>query len=110
MPSLKISLIESAYLIFMFLFFKTTMDFNVLRSPTGWWFEHLVGDHYGLRICPFGRVAIFALIAIIIARHYVKIPNWIIYLALGISFVLSFMNMNAFVYLIPIWLVEFLMK
>ena len=51
------------------------MDFNVLRSPTGWWFEHLVGDHYGLRICPFGRVAIFALIAILIARHYIKTAN-----------------------------------
>ena len=89
MPSLKISLIESAYLIFMFLFFKTTMDFNVLRSPTGWWFEHLVGDNYGLRICPFGRVAIFALIFVLILRHYVKIPKWFIYLALCISFVLS---------------------
>ena len=108
MPSLKISLVESVYLIFMFLFFKTTMDFNVLRSPTGWWFEHLVGDRNGLRICPFGRVAIFALIFVLILRHYVKIPKWFIYLALGISLVLSFMNMNAVVYLIPIWLVEYL--
>ena len=86
MPSLKISLIESAYLIFMFLFFKTTMDFNVLRSPTGWWFEHLVGDHYGLRICPFGRVAIFALIAILIARHYIKIPQLFVNISLFIAF------------------------
>ena len=110
MPSLKISLVESAYLIFMFLFFKTTMDFNVIRSPTGWWFEHLVGDHYGLRICPFGRVAIFALIFVLILRHYVKIPKLFIYLVLCISFVLSFMNMNAVIYLIPIWLIEFLIK
>ena len=110
MPSLKISLVESAYLMFMFLFFKTTMDFNVIRSPTGWWFEHLVGDHYGLRICPFGRVAIFALIFVLILRHYVKIPKWFIYLVLCISFVLSFMNMNAVIYLIPIWLIEFLIK
>ena len=108
MPSLKISLIESTYLIFMFLFFKTTMDFNVLRSPNGWWFNHLVGEEYGLRICPFGRVAIFALIFVLILRHYVKIPEWFIYLALVISFVLSLMNMNAIVYLIPIMLIEYL--
>ena len=110
MPSLKISLLESAYLIFMFLFFKTTMDFNVLRSPNGWWFNHLVGEEYGLRICPFGRIAILALIFVLILRHYVKIPKWFIYLALGISFILSFMNMNAVVYLIPIWLIEFLLE
>tara|TARA_B100000963_G_scaffold319314_1_gene301096 strand:+ start:440 stop:697 length:258 start_codon:yes stop_codon:yes gene_type:complete len=84
------------------------MDFNVLRSPTGWWFEHLVGDHYGLRICPFGRVAIFALIAILITRHYIKIPQMFVNIALFVAFVLSLMNMNAVVYLIPIWLIEYL--
>ena len=108
MPSLKISLLESAYLIFMFLFFKTTMDFNVLRSPTVWWFENLVGDHYGLRICPFGRVAIFALIVILLARHYIKMPQMFVVVSLLIAFILSLMNMNALVYLIPIWLVEYL--
>ena len=108
MPSLKISILESLYLIFMFLFFKTSIDFNVLRSPEGWWFEHLVGDEYGARICPFGQVAIFALIFVLILRHYVKIPHWFIYLALGISFVLSLMNMNAVVYLIPVWIIEYL--
>ena len=108
MASLKISILESLYLIFMFLFFKTSVDFNVLRSPEGAWFEHLVGDEYGVRICPFGQVVIFALIFVLILRHYVKIPQWFIYLALGISFVLSLMNMNAVMYLIPIWLIEYL--
>ena len=49
------------------------MDFNVLRSPTGWWFEHLVETIMDWCICPFGRVAIFGLIAILTMRHYVKI-------------------------------------
>jgi hypothetical protein len=43
MPSLKNSLLESFYLIFMFLFFKTSIDFNVLSSPKGSWLEHLIG-------------------------------------------------------------------
>jgi hypothetical protein len=102
-----ISILESVYLIFMFIFFKTSIDFNVLKSPTGKWFKHLIGDEYGGRICPFGKVAIFALIFIFIVRHYIIIPKWFINMALIISFVLSLMNMNAVVYLIPIWLVEY---
>ena len=44
----------------MFHFFKTSIDFNILASPEGWLFEHLIGNEKGLRICPFGRIAIFA--------------------------------------------------
>ena len=103
---MKDSIIETIYLIYMFLFFKTSIDFNILSSPKGWWFEHLIGDEYGLRICPFGRVIIFALIFILIIRHYVKIPIYYINAALIISFILSLMNLNATVYLLPIWLYE----
>jgi len=106
MDRLNISIIESLYLVFMFHFFKTSMDFNILSSPKGWLFEHLIGDEYGLRICPFGRIAIFALIFVLIARHYFEIPENFMIFALLVSFVLSFMNLNAVVYLIPIWLVE----
>ena len=102
-----VSIFESVYLIFMFIFFKTSVDFNVLKSPRGKWFKHLIGYEYGNRICPFGKVAIFALIFIFIARHYIIIPKWFINMALIISFVLSLMNMNAVVYLIPIWLIEY---
>ena len=104
---MKLSVFESVYLIFMFIFFKTTVDFNVLRSPSGKWFKHLIGDEYGNRICPFGKVAIFALIFVLLIRHYIKIPQYFINLALIIAFVLSLMNMNAVVYLIPIFLIEY---
>ena len=106
MDRLNISIIESLYLVFMFHFLKTSMDFNILSSPKGWLFEHLIGDEYGLRICPFGRIAIFALIFVLIARHYFEIPENFVIFALMVSFVLSLMNLNAVVYLIPVWLVE----
>ena len=106
MINYKISILESVYLIFMFLFFKTSVDFNVLRSPSGWLFEHLTGDEYGLRICPFGRIAIFFLIIILIGRHYFKIPQIMVNISLFIAFILSLMNMNAVVYLMPIFLIE----
>ena len=107
MSTLKISILESIYLIYVFLFFKTNIDFNVFDTPKGWWFEHLIGDYYGLRICPFGRVAIFALIFVLLIRHFIKIPKLYIKISLIISFILSLMNMNAVVYLIPIWLLEY---
>ena len=107
MNILHISFLESIYLIYMFLFFKTNIDFNVFDTPKGWWFEHLVGNHYGLRICPFGRIAIFVLIFILLIRNFINIPVFIIKIILLISLILSFMNLNAFVYLIPIWVIEY---
>ena len=53
---LLISLIESIYLIYMFNFFKTNIDFNVFASPTNHWFKHLTGNEYGVRICLFGQI------------------------------------------------------
>ena len=77
---------------------------NNLFLPKGQFFQHLVGDEKGLRICPFGRVAIFALIFILIGRHFFNISNKMINIVLLISFILSLMNMNALVYLVPIYI------
>ena len=106
LTKLDISILESIYLVYMFLFFKTSIDFNVLASPKGWLFEHLLGDTYGLRVCPFGRIAIFALIFILIMRHFINISPLFVKLSLGIAGFLSLINLNAFVYLIPITLFE----
>ena len=108
MPTLKISIIETAYLIYMFLFFKTSIDFNIFDSPKGEWLEHLVGSHYGLRICLFGRYAIFALIFVLIGRHYINMPKWFLFTTFLITFIFSFLNLNAAAYLLPIWIIEYL--
>ena len=78
-----------------------------MRSTDGWWYLHLIGDEYGVRICPFGRVAIFALIFILIVRHYIKIPQDFINISLVVAVVLSLMNMNALIYLLPVLLIEY---
>ena len=87
----------------MFLFFKTTIDFNVIASPKGWWFEHVTGNTYDLRICPFGQVAIFGLIGILILQHFINIPRPLFRAVIGLSMILSLINLNALVYLIPVW-------
>jgi len=108
MSKLSVSIIESVYLIYMFHFFKTKVDFNwnILPNFNNGIFKHLVGNEYGLRICPFGRQAIFALIFLLLIRNFNVISKKIIFAALIISFVLSLMNLNAVVYLIPVWLTE----
>jgi len=107
MKLLEISIIESIYLIYMFLFLKTSIDFNILASPKGWLFEHLIGNTNSLRICPFGRIAIFALIFVLIMRNFITISPHLVNIFLGIALFLSFINLNALVYLIPVLLFEF---
>lgn len=109
MNKIIISIVESIYLIYMFLFFKTSIDFNILPSAKSWLFKHLIGDEYGVRICPFGQIAIFGLIFLLLARNYFDIPNNYIFYALIISFILSLSNLNALAYLTPVWIIEFIL-
>ena len=112
MSKLSVSILESVYLLYMFHFFKTTFDFNwnILPNFRNGIFKHLNGNEYGLRICPFGRKSIFALILLLLIRNFYPISKKIIFAALVISFVLSLMNLNAVVYLIPVWLTEIWLK
>lgn len=91
----------------MFRHFETSCDFGIAASPNGYWLEHVTGNVKALRICPFGRVAILPLIGLLIGRHFTTlITPRIIHGALGISFVLSWMNTNALIYLLPIYIIE----
>lgn len=107
---LILSLIESFYLIFMFHVFETSVDFNFLPpgilAQNSVWFQHILGNEKGLRICLFGRVIIIALIAILIARNFITITRTQFRWILITSFVLALMNMNAVAYLMPVWLLE----
>jgi hypothetical protein len=97
-----IHILEALYLIFMFCFFETSVDFNVFSSPDHRFFKHLIGNKKGNRICSFGHVAIIPLIIVLLfgSRGLIKC-------GLVIAFILSLMNLNALVYLIPVFLIEF---
>ena len=104
-----LSVAESAYLIYMFHLFKTSVDFNVLaqgRIGRHEFFRHLSGSTYGLRICPFGRVVVLVYIAGLLGRNVVPIPESYMRAALATSAFLAMMNTNAVVYLLPVWAVE----
>jgi hypothetical protein len=105
-----LSFIESAYLIFMFRYFETDVDFNFLPQidilKESEWFGHLHGSRRGLRICPFGQEAIVYYVAFLLLRNLICVKPIFNIIALVISFVLSLLNFNATVYLLPIWMIE----
>ena len=77
---LLISIIESIYLIYMFHFLKTSINFNVLPElslvKNNDYFKHLSDDTCDLRICKFGRVVIFLLIAVLLIRNVYPITKF----------------------------------
>lgn len=101
-----ISLIEAIYLLYTFHFLKTSVDFGLGPSLQGYWLKHAVGNIKTRRICPFGRVAILPFIFLLIARNYINIHRKLHIFAVLTAFILSFLNTNATVYLLPIFIIE----
>ena len=104
-----VSILESIYLIYMFRYFETSVDFNIFSSPDGYWLKHMIGNKKGQRICPFGHVAIFGLVAVLLIRHFAPLPKKFILIALSIAVFLSLVNLNALVYLLPVIGIEYYM-
>jgi hypothetical protein len=86
---------------------KSTGILNFLKHPVG-------KGEYGSYICPFGKVMIVILCLFLIFRIYLFKSHYIynsyikkiIIIVLIITFLLSFMNINAMIYLIPFFLIE----
>lgn len=111
---LCLSVIEGLYIIFMFNLFKTC---KYIHHP----FEHLFTNHpflkhpisdsrYSNKICYFGKFSSFLLFIWLIIRYKIKDDklkiklNTLIWIIVGIvSFI---MNMNAFIYLLPVFIIE----
>ena len=113
----------------MFYYFKTDVDFNII-SPEAYIFNMFFNlvegqdskftdsiienrkiylNHYEggkVKICLFGRYVILLLFVFFIMRHFVVIPKYVTKIILIITLLLSTININAFVYLIPIFLIE----
>ena len=101
-------LILSIYLFFMFNIFETNITFNhplefYLVNNLGSYFEHPIDNvEYGNKICTFGHNAILVLIMYLLLSEYFFI-EYKIYskYVLIITIILSLLNLNALVYLIP---------
>ena len=101
-------ILESIYLLYMFRYFKTTINFDIHKIYfANKYLNHNITNDYGLKICRFGRDFILLLICILLLRNVFKIPQTYIYYSLYIALGLSFlMNWNAFVYILPVYVLE----
>ncbi len=109
MQLLLLSIIEAIYLSYTFHFLKTSVDFNIIDSPSNVLFKHPIGNDKVCRVCPFGQYAIVALITLIILRNFIYIIPQVIISSISIAILISVINLNAFIYLIPFAVIEFLL-
>ncbi len=129
MNLMLVSLIEIVYLFYMFYYFKTDIDFNRV-SPVSYFFNMFFNlieeqktnftdsiienrkiylNHYdgkSVKVCLFGRYMILLLFLFFIARHFIMIPKHITKIILTITLLLSMININALVYLLPVLFIE----
>ena len=115
-----ITISEIIYLYYMFTHFKTTFNVNhplefAIQKKIDKYFHHPIStDEYSNKICPFGKDAIkilcgFLLIRLIIFNFKILskyLLRKVTQIVLVITLVISFMSMNAVVYLIPFFLSE----
>lgn len=103
---LILSIIEAAYLSYTFHFLETSVDFNIMDSPSNILFKHATGNAKARRVCPFGQYAIVVLMAILLLRCACDVPPYCVLAAIGVALLISLVNLNAFAYLVPVAIVE----
>ena len=108
---LILSLLQSIYIIYMLNYFKCVYSFaHPLLDFSSSYFKHPIGINNSpvSNICNFGHhvsfyLAIFVILRIIFINKYTKKISIIV---LIITFLLSLLNFNAFIYLIPHFIIE----
>lgn len=103
---LILSIIEAAYLSYTFHFLETSVDFNIMDSPSNILFKHATGNAKVGRICLFGQYAIVALIAILLLRCCIDTPAHYVLAAVALALLIGLINLNAFAYLLPVAIIE----
>lgn len=116
MKCFLISLIESIYIIYILCYFKTKTNFahplSYINNPFFYHPVYKIDSERNL-ICPFGHmmsyiVAVFILVRCLFCENskmiYMKYYHYNILL---IGIILSLMNFNAFIYLLPVFIYEY---
>jgi hypothetical protein len=112
---LIISIIEAVYVIFMFRYFKTTYSFNYL--PLKFLDNSLYLQHQKYatntpesHICPFGHDMVFVIGAFLILRNFIPCLMEYNTCILVLILICCFLNLNAVVYILPVIVIETLLK
>ena len=114
------TIIEILYLFYMFIRFKTRVNFNhpfeyYMINKLGDFFKHPISEkEYSNKICPFGHFAIKNFILYLIFRLIflkfngnIQIIKKINFYIFAVALLLSLINMNSLIYLIPFIMLDF---
>ena len=107
-----LSLFESIYILYMFNFYKTSIyyshPFDIITKNKPF-IQHDISSNHTNKICILGNIAGYLLPFWFIGRHYINKNDYksinnvfILLLLLGTLFT----NTNAFIYCIPIFIIE----
>ena len=111
------SLLESFYVYYMYNNFKTKVSFHnpveilIQKGNTTDYFRHPISTNiYESKICPLGKFVSKILVLWIFGRFFLNKNkmlkyNKILFIILSLSTLI--MNMNSFIYYIPIYIYEF---
>jgi hypothetical protein len=110
--------IKGLYIIYMFNYFKTTYSLHhpweqLFTGNISNWLQHPIkSGQYENKICPFGNIAAFAIAIWFIVYYHlpqnsknITIHKTLLIFILIISLV---MNLNAFLYFLPLFIYEFI--
>ena len=108
-PRTLIILVEIVYLLYMFRCFKTKINLTYSWTPQHGFFKHPLGHSPCPinQICPFGHTAIILLVIILALPVIEPRTSFIVKPSLLIAFLISLVNLNATVYLLPVLFIEF---
>ena len=121
MNLLILSIVEIVYILYIFNFFKTRVSFHhpfeIIFTGFNEYLKHPIeSDIYENKICPLGHTlsyifSIYILIRLILVQtdslniKTIKIINSFV---IGFAIIIALLlNLNAFIYLIPVFLLEF---
>ena len=110
-----IPIIESSYIIYMLRYLKTryeihhpyeylmTNDISIIKHP-------IYTSIYESKICPLGNIGCFLLVFLILSRWYIgkEKTTYLTKIVLFMTIFVSLLNMNAIIYLLPVFIYEFI--
>ena len=125
---LLLSILEGLYIVYMFVFFKTKYSLEVGRWNHELWPSKIIKKHTDIdltrwfvhpieksekpesQICLFGKWGSLIILIFLVLRHYIlnlkKINTYFFVLV----FILSLMNYDATLYLLPVFLIELVFR
>ena len=104
-----IIIFECMYLFYIFRHFKTSKSFTYDLFIKNQYLQHPRGFYNSKenQICKFGQDAIIVLISILLLPIVFQVSHFWIKASLCIALILSIININALVYLLPVVFIEF---